>query len=244
MSDQISDIVFPPDTRQQVTQTGVYPYSAIGRLVVEFPTAKGSGTGVIIDEFHVLTAAHNLWQNDYGGGIKSAKFIPAETGNSKPFGEFQVVKTWVPEEYKKMSPPDPNDDVKDYKQYLYDFGLVRVSKPFPNATGACGYVPFPNNTITAGNVEIAGYPGDLAKKYGVGTMWTCQDKVTLSDDDNFIFYNIDTFAGQSGAPLLIHYQNSRYICGVHVAGSASLGSNFGVRLNEDNVNTVNGWLNE
>ena len=57
------------------------PDSAICRLEVTFPNGTtGSGTGVMVDSFHALTAGHCVYDAAYGGWATSIKVIPDEQG--------------------------------------------------------------------------------------------------------------------------------------------------------------------
>ena len=247
LSHERTEIVFPPDHRVQVTETLEYPFSTIGRLVMKFPNGKlYSGTGTLINENHVVTCAHNLWGAELGGKATEVSFTPAQNGDNKPFGTITASNWWVSEDYVTTSPPSPllieGDIVKDYTKYLFDFGLVRLSKSAPSDASYCPMISFSDDTITKNTIRITGYPGDLAKIRGIGTMWTAQGKVKASQDDDLLFYQIDTNKGESGSALMIPYQNYQAICAIHVAGSSSLGSNFAVRLNQTNINTINNWM--
>ena len=239
------EIVFPPDSRQQIKQTLVYPYSAIGRLTIKFPNGKWySGSGTLIDNRHVVTAAHNLWGDDLGGNAVEIYFSPAQNGGTEPFGRLSASHMWITEEYRTTAPPSPlTNDVTDYTKYIWDFGLIRLSKEVPEESGYCHMYALSDKILKESAVHITGYPGDLAKVYGVGTMWSAYGSVTLSDDDDLLFYKIATNKGESGAGLMIPYLNTYVISGIHVAGSAKLDSNFAVRLNQAHIDTITSWRN-
>ncbi|NGX32409.1 MAG: Extracellular metalloprotease [Candidatus Anoxychlamydiales bacterium] len=48
------------------------------------------GSGAIIDEFHVLTAGHNVYLHDNGGWASSVEVVPGMDGTYKPFGSAMV----------------------------------------------------------------------------------------------------------------------------------------------------------
>ncbi|WP_155897922.1 trypsin-like serine peptidase [Allocoleopsis franciscana] len=202
-----------------------------------------SGTGTLVDNWHVLTAAHNLWGKDMGGNGFATKvtFSAAQNRNNVPFGQISATRAWITEDYQTTAPPSPlleNDDVGDCTKYIWDFGLVRLSQAVQPDAGYCSFKSYDDKTLTNNNIRITGYPGDQT----AGTMWTATGRVTLSNDDDLLFYNkISTYKGQSGAGLMIPDNNTFVICGIHVAGSTKLNTNFAVRLNDTNVATIKQW---
>ncbi len=234
------EIVFPPDTRTRVNNTRQFPYVAQGQLIMQFPNGEEyTGTAVLIDQEHVLTAAHNVFGNDIGGFARNVWYVPARNGDEEPYGVLAAQRVFITEEYYTLSPPDPNSvPVEDYTLYTQDFSVVRLQQA----------VQLPLLGIHAatdgelnGDIQITGYPGDKPD----GTMWT--DSKPLTDKaEEFLFYRINTYQGESGAGLLasIPLPIGRTIVGVHVAGDAHLGTNFAVRLNPNNVALIQGWLTE
>jgi glutamyl endopeptidase len=237
-------IVFPPDTRTQVRQTTEFPYIAMGQLVMDFPNGKRyTGTGTLIDGRHVLTAAHNLYGNDSGGWALRVWFVPARNGDEMPFGILEAEKIFITEEYKTLSPPNPNatwqGNVDDCTPYTEDYGLVRLKKAIN--LPILGMYAASNHVLNC-PARITGYPGDKAPE---NTMWTDSKNLTFPPDDTFLFYRINTFNGQSGAAVIadLDLPVGKSIVGIHVAGDPKLRTNFGVRLTRDIINQVLAWMN-
>lgn len=236
-------IVFPPDSRVRVTPTTAFPWNTIGQLIMKFPNGKTyGGTGTLIDEWHVLTAAHNLYGNDKGGLAVDVTFIPAFDAGTMPYGSAKAARLFVTDDYTHLSPPDPEEtpvlDPNDVTQYTEDYAVIRLKTPFnlPYLTMAA---PF-DEDIQGTDARITGYPGDKT----FGQMWTAHGPLGAPDDE-FLFYKIDTFKGESGSAVTVVGEGSPYpvIWGVHVAGSAALGTNWAVRLTEDRIDQINRWRN-
>lgn len=232
-------IVFPPDTRTRVMDTTSFPFEAQGQLIMQFPNGEEyTGTATLIDHQHVLTAAHNLFGNDIGGWARNVWFIPARNGDKKPYGTLAATKIFITEEYYTLSPPDPNSvPVEDYTLYTQDFGVVRLRDPIK--LPILGMYAARNSEI-GGEIQISGYPGDKPE----GTMWTDKKPLT-STSDEFLFYRINTYRGESGASLLadISLPVGKTIVGVHVAGDERLKTNFGVRLDDAKIDIIRKWMN-
>lgn len=235
------EIVFPPDQRVRIADTSTFPVRRIGRLEMTFPNKKVySGTGTLIDDYHVLTAAHNLWGKELGGWATGVSFTPAQNGpNDAPYGTGWAKRLDVPEEYRTVAPPSPlltpGGVVVDYTQYVYDFGLITLDRAFDGTE--IGLFAFDDGALMADPVSIIGYPGDKP----VGTMWGETGRLG-SVAEEFLFYKIDTYKGQSGSSLLRSRQGAVYSAGVHVAGSQTLDTNFAVRLNQDNIDQILAWM--
>lgn len=238
--------VFPPDTRAKVDPTTVLPYLFFGQLEIQFPKGdRGFGTGVLIDRQHVLTAAHNLYQNKRGGWAQMVNFSLARNANSYPYQSVDFKRLNVPDEYKSVSPqgPDSNGQVGDHKQYLYDYGVVTLQTALDPADGLfLPMYPADDETLNGHAASVAGYPGDKS----TGTMWN-DNGALMPPTDEFLFYRMSTFRGNSGSAVRVLLDKVAAnhiprIVGVHVAGSKDIDANFAVRLTQDVIDRIGYWL--
>ena len=230
-------IVFPPDQRARVTPTTSFPWNSLGQLIMMFPNGGiYSGTGVVIDNRHVLTAAHNVFSNQLGGFATQGVFLPARDGTTV-HDSVDVNRVYITEDYHSLSPAEPEGDVVDYTPYTEDYAVVRLSRAIDNPT--ITPVAASDHQLDRATVVVAGYPGD---KQPPDTLWTSSGNLGAPDDE-FLFYQIDTYRGQSGAPVLLpRTDNSPAIVGVHVGGSTALQTNFAVRLTPERVAQIATWV--
>lgn len=221
--------VFPPDGRVQVTgpELGQIPYNMIGELEITFPNGDNhTGTGTLYQNQYVLTAAHNLYSAELGGRANNIKF-------TLPDGqETYATNIFYPDEYRRISPLRPEDNVVDYTRHLYDFGLIKLNKylDLDPSIELCTSNP------PMGNIIIAGYPDDKP----ANSMWRANGPIDSVND--FLFYKISTCTGQSGAALLAPAYNGFYAYGIHICGSSRLNSNFAVHITERVMEQIDSWM--
>ena len=99
-----------------------------------------------------------------------------------------------------------------------------------------------HNIETTDMIEICGYPGDKMAAQQK-TMWTAKGNPNALDDD-FLYYQIPTFKGQSGSPILKTEGEDVYIVGIHIKGIKEIGRNIGVRFTEKRRRKINEWVGE
>ena len=241
-------IVFPGDNRQRVDPTLAQPYWWIGMFAIKFPNGDiGSGTGTLIGPRHVLTCAHNLFQNQRGGYAQAIQFFLARNGNTMPWQGVAPTKLFVNERYQKLSPPGPDQNgvlPGEITEYVEDFGLVRLAEDLNPANGLFPAMYFAtDNELNNREWDIAGYPADKAPPY---TMWNGSGKVAPDpESEDFLFYEISTYGGNSGSAVrsLLPNKNSPSIVGIHVGGVEMEieATNLAVRLNPSVIKMINDW---
>ncbi len=243
-----SDIVFPPDTRTRVDDTTAWPYNTIGLVQMRFPNGKRFlGTGTLINENHVLTCAHNLYSAEDGGSAVEVVFSPGRNGEETPYGTYYAKTIYYPELYSRLAPQNPNENpggvVEDYSHYLYDYGLIRLNK-IVDRDMHFGLFAATDEQLRAMDVNITGYPGDKRPRK---TMWQANGTFDNGISDDFLFYTIDTYKGESGSAVNGFVPDTppyRQIVGIHVAGSVRKQTNFAVRLTLDKMYQILEWMTQ
>lgn len=191
-------IIFGKDNRTRVSDTTVFPFSAIGHVVCDYGYALGMGTGVLIGNKTVLTAAHMLYDASMGWP-NSVTFIPAQNGSDEPYGQIHASYYYVPNEWKQG-----NQD--------YDLGLIVLDRDIGQQTGFLQLAVEPDSFYTNQALESAGYPADLGDGYEMysvtGQSTAVQGKVIL--------HRITTEEGQSGSPIWFMSNNVPTVVGVNV----------------------------
>ena len=155
---------------------------------------------------------------NYGGTATEIKVYAGIKENVATLGMCNSVKTIIIDSdcYNKII----NNQYVDENEE--DWAGIILNEDLGYKTGWRGMQTFENyNWLVSEYVNITGFPSDWGYKLMQG-----YDKV-MSADNQFLKYYVDTYRGQSGAPIV--YNN--YVIGVHTDGSKKLQFNKGVTLN-------------
>jgi V8-like Glu-specific endopeptidase len=226
-------VIIGADDRILVSNTTIFPYSAVVRVAVDF-NGDGifdtAGSGAMIGANDVLTAGHLLWNPQYGFA-KNIMVMPAEAGAYEPFGSA-LGQTWtVPPEY-----------VSSGGGVDYDIGVINLSTNIGFSTGWFGLEPVSAQTVTHSVVTLASYPSDLT---GGEFQYTSSDNVDAVIG-NALLYNgaLDMYFGSSGGPLWWQMNGGFYIVGVNTFQTVDGLYNGGTMLTNDFFNRVLAWSND
>ncbi|MCA9941419.1 MAG: trypsin-like serine protease, partial [Anaerolineales bacterium] len=193
--------VIGPDGRTKVTATTTYPYRAIAYLSVKFPNGGTYGcSGWFIGSRTVATAGHCVYYASYGGWATSVTAYPGKNGSSNPYGSSTKYRLFSVTGWTQNGNWD------------YDYGAIQLNSALGDTVGWFGFRWQSSNTFS-GSYTVTGYPGD--KPYG--TMWTMSDNPGIRGVNTYhLFYQIDTYGGQSGSPVYHNYSASCNPCSVAI----------------------------
>jgi len=224
----VLETVHGPDDRVKITTTGVYPWRAHASLLI---TARdGSmwiGTGWFIGPHTLMTAGHVVYIKNSGvagrdGFVRSIKVMPGRNGSTLPYGSvttsnLRTVRGWV---------DDGDED--------YDYGAIILSTNLGSQTGWFGFGVYSDSTLKASVGNISGYPGDKPD----GTQWYAARRID-SVGPRKVFYDIDTYGGQSGSCVYRIVGGNRYAFAIHAYGGAT--TNSGTRIVTPVYNNMVAW---
>ena len=188
-------IVIGPDSRVEITDTTVYPYSAVAQLI-GYDESLPSGfvstcTATFVGPNVLLTAAHCLWHTeDFGGWIDEVEIIPGASGDNAPFGVVGAQSLWIPEQY-------PSDEEAGTP---WDYALITVADTSIEETvGSLSLGVLTTSELQAGdfNATTSGYPGDKPDF----TQWLGSEPGFTEVNDDWLVHEIDSFQGQSGSAV-------------------------------------------
>ncbi|MBD7913268.1 MULTISPECIES: serine protease [Clostridium] len=216
-------VVIGSDDRTEITNTTVFPYSAICYIRMVFPNNKAYiGTAWMYAKNVAITAGHCVYSAEDGGWAKSILVCPGANGSNLPFGSTYATNISAPKGWTEKNSTD------------YDWGLLQLKDNIGNNTGYFG-ASWTSSSLKGSNVDVTGYPGEKSR-----TLWKMSGTIT-SDTSNKVYYQIDTTGGQSGCPV---YQgdgeNTRAVA-IHTSGSSAGGWNSATRITKPIFDYINSF---
>jgi glutamyl endopeptidase len=224
----VAETVHGPDNRVQIKNTSVYPWRAHASLLITAAdNSQWIGTGWFIGPHTLMTAGHVVYIKNSGvpgrdGWVKRIQVMPGRNGSTLPYGSvtsasFRSVKGWA----------DSGDE-------NYDYGAIIAPRDLGNTVGWFGFGVYSDADLKAAIANISGYPGDKPS----GTQWYDAHKVD-SVGPRKVYYDIDTFGGQSGSAVYRIVNGGRYGVAIHAYGGAT--TNSGTRITTPVFNNMVAW---
>jgi V8-like Glu-specific endopeptidase len=230
----IETIIGPTDDRVRVLDTELAPWRMICALRMRGQSGAGAiGTGWFVGPRTLLTAGHCVYSTQFfGGWASSIEVSPGRSGAAFPYRtvrstRFSSVNRWVQSQ-------DPD----------FDIGCIHLDEPFGNEVGWFGVGALAPDELEGYLVNVSGYPGDR----GGGTEQYHHKNRILRVTERRLFYDVDTFGGQSGAPVWIHETDTAppLAVGIHAYGVGAaadgLEANSAPRIIPEVLEQIRTWV--
>jgi glutamyl endopeptidase len=228
----VPETVFEPDGRSRVTDTRIYPFSAICSLViVNGQNERFYGTGFLAGPRLVLTAGHNVFFHGEGF-MREISVAPGINGDrNAPFGStsathFATVEAWV------------NDVDRQF-----DIGAIFLPNDLGTPAGFFAVSRLTDGTLKGLTATVAGYPHeppDVSLPADATTSWMQAARLTV--EPNRLLYTADTSIGQSGCPVIAVFPDKPdkyHAIGIHNTGFVDF--NAATRINEAVLSQIVNW---
>jgi glutamyl endopeptidase len=216
--------VIGTDERVRILDTDLPPWRMICALRMRGTSGAGAiGTGWFIGPRTVLTAGHCVFSNHFfDGWASSIEVIPGLLGSGtdpdvRPYGSvtserFSSVDRWTETE-------DPD----------FDVGCIHLDEPLGDEVGWFAVAAMDPEELVGYLVNVSGYPADRG---GGNEQYHASNRV-LRVTERRLFYEVDTFGGQSGAPVWVHESEGAppLAVGIHAYGVGGTPSDLGIVAN-------------
>jgi len=229
----LESIVGPTDDRVRILDTDLAPWRMVCALRLRGDSGSAIGTGWFVGPKTLLTAGHCVYSTHFFGGWASEiEVSPGRNGSDFPFRtvkshRFSSVDRWVEKEE-----PD------------FDIGCIHLEEPLGDEVGWFAVGSLLPDELQGFLVNVSGYPGDR----GMGTEQYHHRNRVLQVTDRRVFYDVDTFGGQSGAPVWIHETDTAppLAVAIHAYGTGGsptgLEANSAPRIIPEVLDRIRGWV--
>ena len=212
------------DERVRIMDTDLPPWRMICALRMRGPSGAGAiGTGWFIGPKTVLTAGHCVFSNHFfGGWASSIEVIPGLVGPGtdpklRPYGSVTS---------ERLSSVDRWIEAEDAD---FDMGCIHLDEPKGEEVGWFALGALSAEELTGYRVNVSGYPADR----GAGFEQYHAANRVLSVTDRRVFYEVDTYGGQSGAPVWVHESEGSppLAVAIHAYGTGGTPANLSITAN-------------
>jgi len=230
--------VLGQDDRVRILDTELPPWRVICALEMRGPSGAGAiGTGWLVGPKTLLTAGHCVHSGRFfGGWAREIAISPGRNGATFPCGtvtstRFASLDAWVERE-------DPD----------FDIGCIHLDQPVGERLGWFAIGALPPKDLEGCLVNVSGYPVDRG---GGAEQYHHRNRV-LRVSDRRLFYDVDTYGGQSGAPVWIHEASDAppLVVGIHAYGVSGtppayhLEANSAPRMIPEVLDRIRAWVKE
>jgi glutamyl endopeptidase len=222
----VAETVHGVDDRVRINNTSVYPWRAHASLrITAADNSLWIGTGWFVGPRLLVTAGHVVYIKNSGvpgrdGWVQRIVVMPGRNGGTLPYGSSTSSSFWTVTGWASSGNQN------------YDYGAIVLGESLGSRTGWLGFGNWSNLNGVGGN--ISGYPGDKP----AGTQWYAGRTID-SATSRKVFYDIDTFGGQSGSAVYRFWNGGRYGIAVHAYGGTRV--NSGTRINGAVFNNLKNW---
>ena len=212
------------DERVRILDTDLAPWRMICALRMRGSSGAGAiGTGWFIGPKTVLTAGHCVFSNYFFGGWASTiEVIPGLNGQgatvgTRPYGAATSVRFSSVDRWTEHEDPD------------FDIGCIHLDEPLGNEVGWFAVGALPPEDLESYLVNVSGYPADR----GAGAEQYHGRNRILRVSERRLFYEVDTYGGQSGAPVWICQEEDiqPLAVGIHAYGIGGTPATLGITAN-------------
>ncbi|GFH42775.1 hypothetical protein Hs30E_13260 [Lactococcus hodotermopsidis] len=220
--------VFGEDTRQLVTDFTNQPYRATVKMVVRFPNgSRVVGTGVLVADDFVATAAHVIYDDSRGGRAVAAE-VTVGSGSSQIIG------------VARADGEDHFFTATDYTKGSanHDLGGIKLDSSLSNA----GKLEIQETISANETLRLSGYPGDKIGNpiYSGGfagvSLYTDAGTISNLTADK-VSYSMDSYKGTSGGSVV---NSNNKLVAIH-SGYNEV-ENSGARLTGTNLAQLKSWM--
>jgi glutamyl endopeptidase len=231
------ETVIGADERTRILDTEDAPWRMVCALAIEGPWGNFVGTGWLAGPRTIITAGHCVYETkQMGGWAKKIVISPGRDRDEFPFGSIESDQFSTTNIWKSKEDPD------------FDVAAIHLKEPLGERLGWFQVASLTDDKLQDFMVNVSGYPGDR----GQGTeQWWARNRIRAVTPRR-IFYEVDTFGGQSGGPAYILESEDKppVVVGIHAYGVGGTPSNIPFQVNSapriipEVVAQIQAWIDQ
>lgn len=230
-----NETVIGVDERVRIFDTDLLPWRMICALRLKGATGTAIGSGWLAGPKTIITAGHCVFHTGFfGGWVGEVEVSAGRNEGVFPFDTVRATRFSILDKWHDDEDPD------------FDVGCIHLDAPLGDQTGWFGFATLPPETIIDHTVNISGYPSDR----GSGRQQFFHANNILNVGQHRIFYDVDTFGGQSGAPVWIHENpgDPPKVVAIHAYGTGGTPFDLGItansapRITPELFDIIQGWV--
>lgn len=249
--------VIAGEDRERIENTLDVPWRWICKISIKkwgTDDPEGGGTGVLISDRHVLTAAHIVYRVYKDVTKYELDVIPALNWDKEPFGRYRATsKPKIPMRFT----PDPK-----HLHYLeFDYALIKLTEAIgrkrfgklngerlcywghPQCGGSTFFIRLAPDRLRNQKASTAGYPSGKQQNTLFSASGTLHDvDVPVPGRRRTMSITADMTEGQSGSPVWL--RDGRRLDLVGIAVSAGHEQNRVVRVTRELIRQVRAWIED
>ena len=233
-------------------EESVYPWVRVCRLRVRCPDENGQpvssaciGTGWFAGPKTIITAGHVLYDTDWpernattpAWGAMADIWIGYREGLA--LGHANSAKFRVTDAWKAFVDAGPEEG---QRRSQIDLGCIQLGESLFDFPKYFDLNDVGDAALTGQLATISGYPTD---RDGSQIQYSASDTIGAVEP-TFFYHKIDTFGGQSGAPVWLGGKGVAQpsVVGIHTGGSEGEVRNWAVRMTSDVKALIQDWVAE
>jgi glutamyl endopeptidase len=231
----LESVIGDTDDRTRILETVQSPWRQICALEIEGTNGAGFiGTAWFVGPRTLVTAGHCVHHPDLGGWARQITVSPGRNGDTLPFDSVVSTRLSAIDAWTSSQDPD------------FDYGAIHLKDPLGDQLGWFAIDALSDADLARRKVNISGYPGTP----GFGKEQWFHSNGVLRTTQRRVFYDVDTSAGQSGAPVWIYRDGSDepLAIGIHAYGtggtppSLQIEANSAPRITPEVLDLIEGWI--
>jgi glutamyl endopeptidase len=216
-----------------VPDTRLYPWRVNAALRIRVPGKDEVfiATGWFAGPCAAITAAHSVYPRESGGYVGWAseiEVVPGQDGvGNQVNGSSTSTLFYCPDGWQSEG-----DERLDY-------GVVLLPDDLGSQLGSYGYSTYSDSDLRAAVANLAGYPTAAPDpSEPPGRQWYVANNIA-DVDGSFVYYDLSTLAGESGAAVYRADGANRYAMAIHT--TAYGGRDRGLRIIDPVYDNILQW---